>query len=637
MKAKIKKMNVYPVTVDDAVFLSGTNKTLKERLVELGGDETSGDIYNYKCYELPFKSKYNSKASLVIEGDTIVENSQFQHSKISINDFESVELKKWDRLNCIEGYVSQTKEVLLKTIAFTYNSETEGYYKFHAGLPFGDIDKPLSNSAYADILCTHFSVAPKDDFGKVNSVSLDTNKLLCLTIPKKYLDALTGDSPLNKFKNWLETNNPKMIYKSNIITKDITKKYTFDIVENTDINFNIITNYCKPSYVGVQCINEIEKNEIKNDIIKENVNQNPLYINTPCGYNQPYHPTVLYIPEGFGGYKFWMCQTAFPIGAAPYRDRWENPTIYCSNNGYDWEYPKGIVNPIDELTEAEVSNTDYFSDPHLVYRSDTKTLEVYYRITHVDLTQEFRKDMYPTWILRKKSNNGVNWTERETIINLQEPKTNGVGDMVRSHAIIYQDGKYKMWYVNMLPGQSPRTLLYAESLDGATWNNKTYCNTSKYIEPWHIDVHFSNGKYHMINYNQENSYLSYYISNDGFNFTYVKDILKPNGNPLSFYNNRFYRSCAIFAENKYYMYFTAETLTEAKIGLAIGDTMESLEVVQGNCFKGKQHFEGGLDLVNTKIIKNEIQLTDKGTCLGVDYETERVYIKKSDGTKIYIE
>ena len=136
-------------------------------------------------------------------------------------------------------------------------------------------------------------------------------------------------------------------------------------------------------------------------------NQNPLLLNDFSGYNQPFHPSVIYHKDGLYGYRYWMVQTPYPIGGRPYRARWECPSIYCSNNGIDWE-TKRYNNPIDDLTPDEIENGDYFSDPHLVYRDDTGELECWYRLTHMDMTKEKKKLQYPTYLIRKRSGDGVN-------------------------------------------------------------------------------------------------------------------------------------------------------------------------------------------------------------------------------------
>ena len=116
-------------------------------------------------------------------------------------------------------------------------------------------------------------------------------------------------------------------------------------------------------------------------------NQAPLIIKTPEGSNQPYHPSVIYIPEGWNGYKYWMAETPYPLGEdgdwkglPPYRERWENPCVHVSKDVIHWNDFEDSQNPIDDLDENNIINKDYFSDPHLVFYKDT--LECWYRISH---------------------------------------------------------------------------------------------------------------------------------------------------------------------------------------------------------------------------------------------------------------
>ena len=106
----------------------------------------------------------------------------------------------------------------------------------------------------------------------------------------------------------------------------------------------------------------------------------PLNISTPDGLNQPYHPSVLYFEEGWCGYKYWMAYTPFPIGALPYRDRWEYPCICVSNDGVSWKDANNDQ-PLDDLTRNQIEDKDYFSDTHLVYNQEKNRIECYYRLS----------------------------------------------------------------------------------------------------------------------------------------------------------------------------------------------------------------------------------------------------------------
>lgn len=202
----------------------------------------------------------------------------------------------------------------------------------------------------------------------------------------------------------------------------------------------------------------------------EPYNQSPLDIETPEGNAQPYHPSVVYIPGGWNGYAYWMAETPYPLGPdgdwnglPPYRARWENPCIHASHDGIHWETPGDLVNPIDDLNETEIENRDFFSDTHLVMNGDT--LECWYRISRTQRDE--------TYILRKYSADGIHWSERETVIDLQDPAVvrEGPGGMIVSPAIQKIGGRYCMWYVNDI-GES-RSICRSFSDDGRNWQKKS--------------------------------------------------------------------------------------------------------------------------------------------------------------------
>lgn len=380
-----------------------------------------------------------------------------------------------------------------------------------------------------------------------------------------------------------------------------------------------------------QLTNEISNTQQHQVIVSSGGGKlNPLYISTPEGYNQPYHPSVLYLDNGWNGYKYWMAQTPYPIGGTPYRDRWEYPCIYASHDGVDWK-PIGN-NPIDNLTQTEIVNVDYFSDPHLVYRPDLNRIECWYRITHRDHGSQDPRFSFPTTIIRKYSTDGITWSERETLIDLQS--TDAVDNMVRSHAVMWDSERkvYRMWWVDKLATVPNRDVVYAESVDGLIWLNKKKCTLTHYIDPWHLDVYYHDGKYHLLNYPSGGN-LHHYISDDGINFKFTKTVLKLDKN--EFYSDGFYRSCLIH-DGEFKLYFSANTSDRTYIGLMTGDTIDNLNVYNGNYHITRQVFNN-LQIENTTRVKSEIILSDKGTALGIDYDTERVYIKKSDGSKFYLE
>jgi len=305
----------------------------------------------------------------------------------------------------------------------------------------------------------------------------------------------------------------------------------------------------------------------------------PMTINDFSGYNQPYHPSVLYLEKGLFGHKYWMAQTPYPIGGLPYRDRWECPCIYWSNDGIKWETNK-TMNPLDDLSDSEISNGDYFSDPHLVYRSDTNELECWYRITHMNRNITDKKFQYPTYVVRKTTKDGVHWSERELLIDLQS-KSN-FDDMVRSPAILWDNEKkiYRMWYVDTLPTLSNRNIVYAERMMALS-GEKTITKMDYYIDPWHIDVNFFDGKYHLINYTLTgNQGLNYYESENGIEFNFFKVLLEPGRSFISgFYRANLYRSCSIKAHDGIRVYFSASDGLKTSIGVLRGKNFRNLKMM----------------------------------------------------------
>lgn len=342
--------------------------------------------------------------------------------------------------------------------------------------------------------------------------------------------------------------------------------------------------------------------------------QNPLYIPDFSKTNQPYHPSVLYVPNGWNGYKYWMANTPYPIGIGPYRDRWESVHIYCSNDGIDWRAPQGLVNPIDDLTNPQIDNSDFFSDPHLVLK-DNK-MEVFYRICHKNWTGTGNPQ--PTWIIRKISSNGVTWSARETLIDL-EFGNSPVGKMVRSHALFWDGTKYRMWYIDDEIDGEPGgycQVAYSESVDAINWTPKVICKLDNYINPWHLDLLFVNGVYHLLYHTRVGQRLIYCTSIDGLNFKFKKVILEKNGDRESFYGTGLYRSSMVYTGSKWKVYFTGENGIHAKNGLMIGDSMEELVVVNGNYHMHKQVFDKDIELVNNGRKSSSIILADSGSLLG---------------------
>ena len=301
-------------------------------------------------------------------------------------------------------------------------------------------------------------------------------------------------------------------------------------------------------------------------------NQKPLEIKTFDGSDSPYHPSVIYFEDAWKGYKYWMAETPFSPKCKPYEDRNECPSIHVSNNGIDWD--EIAINPIDDLNKQEIIELDFFSDPHLVYANGK--LECWYRFTHRNGDASYYDNLQ---LVRKTSRDGTSWSEREILINLATKEGNALGNMVVSPAVLYNNGVYRMWFVDS-ESRIARNVAYSESINGHDWTEKKICklNGQENI-PWHIDVNIIDGKYHLLSYNFNT--ITLWKSEDGINFSFIKEILKPSVFG-SFYGYTLYRAC-IIKDDKYKIYFSGNDSLRTYIGLLLGDDINNLNIVS----KGK--------------------------------------------------
>lgn len=286
----------------------------------------------------------------------------------------------------------------------------------------------------------------------------------------------------------------------------------------------------------------------------------------PYGDNQSYHPKVLNFKEKWNGYKYWMSYTPYPQGD----DLKENPCIAVSNDLIHWKTPDGLVNPLD-VPAGKEKGTIYNSDAHLVYNNDTNTLEIYWRYTN---NVEGIGNIY-----RRTSKDGINWTTKELAYHCPDrDKADNI-----SPAIIYENKKYKMWYV-----ENKGIVKYTESDDGINWEESKDIDI-KYeskLLTWHLDVIKTQKGYEMIvvaftSWEKRNDMSLYYsYSADGLKWDKAKIILKPStrGKSLVWDNKGIYRSSFIYEDGIYYVYYGGTDLKyNHGIGLVIGKDIFNLK------------------------------------------------------------
>ncbi len=287
-----------------------------------------------------------------------------------------------------------------------------------------------------------------------------------------------------------------------------------------------------------------------------------LNIKSAYGDNQAIHPKVLNFKEKWNGYKYWMVYSPYPDG----NDKYENPHIKVSNDLINWTNKKCFKNPLVDTPVDYNHQLVYNSDPHLVYNFDTDTLECYYRYVNDE------KDI--VIIYRLTTKDGIHWSDKEEIITAKRT----IKDYI-SPAIIYENGIYKMWFVD-----KDRTLKYMESKDGYKYGNEKIIELNYPISnlvTWHIDVIKTDKGYEMIvvaykSWKDRNSMNLYYFNSKDNNI-YSKGIVILRPSLISWDNRGIYRSSFIYEDNTYYVFYSGiSDKFERGIGMSYSKNIENL-------------------------------------------------------------
>lgn len=173
----------------------------------------------------------------------------------------------------------------------------------------------------------------------------------------------------------------------------------------------------------------------------------PLTTPTHDGFGEAVQPGVIYEPNGWNGYKYWMAMNPF------YRlDHTEAVDILASNDGDTWVVPGGLTNPI--TGEPGVGHT--YADPDLFLSLDKTTLYVVY-VDYVTPTDQL--------ILLKSSTDGVTWGAPVTIITIPDATA------IREPSIVWDGSQY------ILFGSRSALLEYRTATDiTGPYSAATTCN-----------------------------------------------------------------------------------------------------------------------------------------------------------------
>lgn len=192
------------------------------------------------------------------------------------------------------------------------------------------------------------------------------------------------------------------------------------------------------------------------------------------------HAKVLYIPEGFAGYTYWMIATPF-FGSIGSDSQYENPHIFASNDGKNFVEPAGISNPID-LPVGELGSNNYWSDTHLLLGDDGWLYAIYRSVGSA------LGGGTTNWY--KRSRDGVTWSDRTLVISSATQVSPVVHKSGAAH--IYYDVVLNPFgantrgiqrlvsYAGPVSGYDARSAQNYITLDSAPWGASD--------GPWHLDV-----------------------------------------------------------------------------------------------------------------------------------------------------
>lgn len=263
----------------------------------------------------------------------------------------------------------------------------------------------------------------------------------------------------------------------------------------------------------------------------------PFTTPTPDGSGEATHPDVLFVPEGFAGYQWWMVYTPLPGGVSTY----ENPCVVCSHDGLTWAAPGGLTNPIDTPTSG------YNSDNEIMLDHDG-TMFVFWRTVNGN-----DEDVY-----YRTSTDGVTWSSKTLSLRVT---TDGTGAACISPSITWDAGaqQWVMFYVDQFTTGATTPILQkrtCSTLTG-TWSAATAgaiaapnfrTGAAQYL--WHIDVVWHAGFYHALVMAQGSGgagkSLSIAVSDNGTTWqTSTKTLMYHSGSGSGRWDDQPYRGCLV--------------------------------------------------------------------------------------------
>jgi hypothetical protein len=195
------------------------------------------------------------------------------------------------------------------------------------------------------------------------------------------------------------------------------------------------------------------------------------------GSGQVVHPDVVTFAHPWNGHKYWTVVTPYPNSAA----RFENPSLFASDDGDQWEVPAGVTNPLAKTRRG------YLSDPDMVYDQVHGRLRLYYREVHTSGTGKAVHHIEDN-VWMTTSANSTTWTTPLLVA------TDSAKFVVSPSIVRTPDGEWLMYAVDAGTvgcGAHTTQVVERRSRDGVAWDAPT---ASGLVQPgyqaWHLDVQY---------------------------------------------------------------------------------------------------------------------------------------------------
>jgi len=167
-----------------------------------------------------------------------------------------------------------------------------------------------------------------------------------------------------------------------------------------------------------------------------------------------------------------MAMTPYPDG----NDAFENPSLRGSNDGFNWQIPSFLPDPI--ILQSD-SSDQHYSDPHILLKDGE--LHLFYRMTD-----------------KIKKRSFIFWTRSKDLVKWVSPILVYEGDWCLSPSIIFEDNVWCMWFIDLVK-DNKSTISALKMVKGATpeaFDNEVSCvvDLGKF-HPWHIEVKKVDGNF----------------------------------------------------------------------------------------------------------------------------------------------